>query len=979
MDPAVIDPTIAALRAVAGPYLYRFNAFRITGVPTIASERTVREREQKMVAALRDGAEIDYDHRLPLDPDLIRGAFDCLLDSPPGRLVDEMFWLWDTPNAACGCPRTFHRDHDAAVAVHSAALDREVLDDDPSDDELDRLERMWSDASRLWRRVLDTPYFWEHIRHRIAVLNDSLFDRDVVDMLREEVPVALAAPLLELAVTATEEQGWLADQARAWPAPPAVIDAWLEVGAAPMYDEVAAAMKKAVWSLGTGQPERTVSAMYEQVMPLLKRLAELVPANRHQRTGNLRDEAASVFNDCVTELIERDGPDADERVREWLSMARQLAAGPHTVEAVAYNAATLDELTNADMVDTVQTFPDEPTRAGRPDLADQSTMDDGYPADGVAPGLAEVAWLLDETGDRGSRKAKRGRKASKTSMPRPIVEPSSPDFADESTVDDDRSSEDYLPVSYRLDDYRREDRVPAGDELAGNAAEPTEVNWLFADSGDRGPGIAEGGRAASGGSLPRPVVSPNPAGFGSESTVDESGSSRDYLPAGYTRDGYPPENSTPVDYSRDDYPPEDYTPDDYGPNGVPLDGYGADGATPDGFGPGVGAPEGVAPGMAEINWLLDETGDRGSRKAKGGKGASAASLPRPEFEPNPLPTTGVDDQSDPSSDDGYTTDDVPPGMAEVNWMLDEANDFSSGSRRRRGSGTLLKRAAALLLIAGVLASGVLVFLNTVGGPSQAALFSELVEDNAPVGTCITTEEGWNGNKSAVPVVECDQPHWGEVLGYGGLGAVPSPYPGDEQTEALARFQCGYHLAQQGLTSGEYATSYSLPNRSAWNDGGDKKYENYGTCVLHRADDQPLPTRQLVDRNRKPEDVSVRMDLLGLTPATSAPVGTCVQTEDSVRASNRDLAVVRCGRPHWAEIVGYPVLYEPGTPWPGDNAVGAAATTACQGIAAKRALPPDYRITAVWPGQDRWNDPANRIYAACTAHRADDQLFTGGLP
>ncbi|WP_242606576.1 septum formation family protein [Protofrankia symbiont of Coriaria ruscifolia] len=229
----------------------------------------------------------------------------------------------------------------------------------------------------------------------------------------------------------------------------------------------------------------------------------------------------------------------------------------------------------------------------------------------------------------------------------------------------------------------------------------------------------------------------------------------------------------------------------------------------------------------------------------------------------------------------------------------------------------------------------------------------------------------------MPVVGCDQQHWGEVLGYVPLGAVPSPYPGDEQAEALTRFECGLLLAQQGLPVDQFTTSIFLAPRESWNEGG-RRYENYGTCVVHRIDDQPLPRKQLTDPNRKPQDVSVQMDLYSSAISTNPPVGSCVATKQSVDTSIHAVPVVRCDRPHWAEVLGYPVLYEPDTPWPGDNVVYAAAEAACRKVAANRSLPANFRFNVNWPARDWWQDPKKRIYAVCLASRADGQQFTGGL-
>src|SRR6185295_9201623 len=78
-------------------------------------------------------------------------------------------------------------------------------------------------------------------------------------------------------------------------------------------------------------------------------------------------------------------------------------------------------------------------------------------------------------------------------------------------------------------------------------------------------------------------------------------------------------------------------------------------------------------------------------------------------------------------------------------------------------------------------------------------------ENTPIGTCVSTEAGWNGDKAAVPSVPCDQEHWGEILAYPPLGPAPSTYPGEEQTAALAQYQCRYAQKQQGLDNPDYVS------------------------------------------------------------------------------------------------------------------------------------------------------------------------------
>lgn len=277
----MIDETTAGLLEAAGPQMYRRNAFRITGLPTYADRRTVRQRQQRITPALELGADVDLGHSLPVGLDEVRAAFDRILGDPRRRLVDELFWLWDAEGTAngsangsgsangngsarptCECPRSLHTDHDAAVRAHSAALDMST--DDLSagwgDSEATQL---WTEASRLWGQVLRRAVFWDHVRHRIAVLDDRQLDESVIDTLRDAMPATLVKPLIELASTAsnTADRLLLTKLAHGWPlVPSSLVEDQLEEAAAPHYESLRATAKRASSQLegetGTAPPVR---------------------------------------------------------------------------------------------------------------------------------------------------------------------------------------------------------------------------------------------------------------------------------------------------------------------------------------------------------------------------------------------------------------------------------------------------------------------------------------------------------------------------------------------------------------------------------------------------------------------------------------------------------------------------------------------------------------------------------------------------
>jgi hypothetical protein len=398
---AAINATAAGLREVAGRQLYRSNAFRIAGLPTDADRKTVRQRQRQVVPALEAGVDVDLGHRLPVGLEEVRAAFDRLLNDPHRRLVDELFWLWGSSNADCGCTAAVHDNHDAAVRAHSAALDLDAKGEDLTDEELDEAERLWSTAGKMWGKVLSRAAFWDHVRARITALDERQLDESVIDVLREQVPLTLLKPLIELATETSDESGWLADQARHWPAVPQhVIGEQLEQAAAPFYDAARNATNKAATTLYDGQPEQAASAVYQEVVPQLRRLEELVPHHRHRRTARARDDAALMLNNCATVLIERIGPRSQQQASKWLGTARDLASDSHALQTIDANKATLDEMVTA--FEMIEKRVSELVALHHHDLAREMLLDVKLQMQGGV-GTAEIDRMLAELGGRQSR------------------------------------------------------------------------------------------------------------------------------------------------------------------------------------------------------------------------------------------------------------------------------------------------------------------------------------------------------------------------------------------------------------------------------------------------------------------------------------------------------------------------------------------------------------------------------------------------
>lgn len=312
----------------------------------VVDRKVVRRRQRQVLPALEAGADVDLG--LPAELDEVRAAFDRLLENPHRRLVDELFWVWGTATDACGCPATLHDQHDKAVLTHSAVLDLMTSGRRLTPTDLDTAAELWLDADRLWTTVWRDDDFWHHVQARIAALDERQLDGSVVNGLREQLPLTLFQPLLDLATEPSDDQGWLVEQTHAWRGmPPESIDHLLETAATPHYEAASAAITEASGALRADGPEHAAAVVYRQVMPELRRLKALVPHRRHRRTARVRDRAALVLNNCATDLFNRDGPSAGPQTEKWLETARRMTTDRQTLETIAANLSAVQRVMDA--------------------------------------------------------------------------------------------------------------------------------------------------------------------------------------------------------------------------------------------------------------------------------------------------------------------------------------------------------------------------------------------------------------------------------------------------------------------------------------------------------------------------------------------------------------------------------------------------------------------------------------------------------
>ncbi|MEU4165023.1 hypothetical protein [Actinoplanes sp. NPDC026670] len=343
------ETTADVLRTAAGPDLFRLNAFRVTGLPTVADHRAVRQRRQQVVAAMSMGADVD---RVPsdVDADEVRAAFDRLLGDPRYRLVDELFWLWDVPGGDCGCPSSLHSEHDKAAIAHGMALDQEYSKLDPPGRDRTDLDRLWSEAARLWDGVLRRNATWDHMRHRARKLGDRRLDDTVVDELRAGLPAALLRPLVTLAV-ASDNPEPLARIVHGWTGRSDLAGDMLAEAAGPLYETIETGVRQTRELLEAGELDEAIENTRGLPITLL-RLRALLPPSEFRRTSNACEVVAIAFNNCANRVFEECGP-LDERSDALLNDAEALALNPQTRatirenrDAFRENATGLSDLLN---------------------------------------------------------------------------------------------------------------------------------------------------------------------------------------------------------------------------------------------------------------------------------------------------------------------------------------------------------------------------------------------------------------------------------------------------------------------------------------------------------------------------------------------------------------------------------------------------------------------------------------------------------
>ncbi|MGI9004288.1 MAG: hypothetical protein ACR2GH_21995 [Pseudonocardia sp.] len=327
----------------AGPQLYQHNAFRITGLSTDVTRRALRDFRQKVTLAADLGRPVERGELplpVPATTEEILAALDDLLD-PQRRIVHELFWFWDTPDTTCSCVSSLHADHDAAVRAHACVLDMELAAKHCSDaPPVSERQGHWVDAAARWCALLHRNAFWDHVRHRIEVLDDRRLDESTVDELRDTLPRALVTPVVDLAVQAPAPS-WLVTQAERWQTGPHVVEDLLTEAAAPLLENVRTLNAEADQQHEAGQTRQAARSVQADVVPLLQRIDQLIPHHRNRANARARNNAAITLNNCALALMNRPGQAPTTEIRSFFDSAHSLVTDLETRRIIESNRAGL--------------------------------------------------------------------------------------------------------------------------------------------------------------------------------------------------------------------------------------------------------------------------------------------------------------------------------------------------------------------------------------------------------------------------------------------------------------------------------------------------------------------------------------------------------------------------------------------------------------------------------------------------------------
>jgi hypothetical protein len=210
---------------VCTPNVYRYNAFRVTGLFTDASVRDIKRRidDLKHAEEMGDTKE-EHSHAFALDPspglEHIREAALRLHD-PERRIVEELFWFWpmkgssgkldpallalakgdkSSPYKTWTQALTDHHSEMSVISKHNLvvmyqmiALDGKLLglEKNITEESMAKIEKYWHSCFKWWEDLIQDEIFWSLISERIRILDDPQLRTGFTRQIRATLPQAL--------------------------------------------------------------------------------------------------------------------------------------------------------------------------------------------------------------------------------------------------------------------------------------------------------------------------------------------------------------------------------------------------------------------------------------------------------------------------------------------------------------------------------------------------------------------------------------------------------------------------------------------------------------------------------------------------------------------------------------------------------------------------------------------------------------------
>jgi hypothetical protein len=356
---------------LAGPALFRANAFRIIGLPAHVAETEIRKQGDKLRFMLRHGGSLGGRAvgPLPLDPTpLDETVSDALhrLSDPETRFIDEFFWFWPQSGLGSKDPAFValsNRDvetaieiwtgearrdddhgrssHNLAVMFHTLALDIEYArETETISKKLETVQyTYWHKGLSQWQAVLADEEFWNQLDLRVFELNDPRLTIASARQMRTVLPLVLLLINAQIVARAStsgasaeglkyrsliEESGFAEELVEeALGRSTQLIRNVISTNCRTAEQEAYAAPATA---------DKSARLLLQQTQPLLAAIDMLLPS---VATGDeARDEVATAATNCLYLLSDETAK--SEVARELLEMTRPYAVSLAVRERLDY-------------------------------------------------------------------------------------------------------------------------------------------------------------------------------------------------------------------------------------------------------------------------------------------------------------------------------------------------------------------------------------------------------------------------------------------------------------------------------------------------------------------------------------------------------------------------------------------------------------------------------------------------------------------